>query len=121
MVIKQGELYWYTFPTPQGSEPMGRRPVLVIQNNICNQSRVNTVIVCPLTTNLKLAIAPGNILLNRGEGNLPRESVVNVSQVQSIDKSCLQEYIGALSSARIQEVINGLWQWLTPREPVKGK
>ncbi|MEW6423866.1 MAG: type II toxin-antitoxin system PemK/MazF family toxin [Bacillota bacterium] len=121
MVIKQGELYWYTFPTPQGSEPMGQRPVLVIQNNICNQSRVNTVIVCPLTTNLKLAIAPGNILLNRGEGNLPRESVVNVSQVQSIDKSCLQEYIGALPSARVQEVINGLWQWLTPREPVKGK
>ena len=101
---------------------MGRRPVLVIQNNMYNQSRVNTVIVCcSLTTNLKLTITPGNLLLNHGEGNLPRESVVNVSQVQSIDKNCLRKYIGSISSARVQEVINGLGQWLTPREPVKAK
>ncbi|NLX00965.1 MAG: type II toxin-antitoxin system PemK/MazF family toxin [Syntrophomonadaceae bacterium] len=119
MVINQGDIYWYTFPTPEGSQPMGRRPVVVVQNNICNQSRVNTVIICPLTTNLRLAIAPGNILLETGEANIPKQSVINVSQVQSIDKSSLGEYIGSLSMARIYELIKGLQMWLIPKEPVK--
>ena len=119
MVINQGDIYWYTFPTPEGSQPMGRRPVVVVQNNICNQSRVNTVIICPLTTNLRLAIAPGNILLEAREANIPKQSVINVSQVQSIDKSSLGEYIGSLSMARIYELIKGLQMWLIPKEPVK--
>lgn len=118
MVINQGDIYWYTFPTPKGSQTMGRRPVVVVQNNMCNRSKVNTVIVCPLTTNLRLALAPGNILLENGESNIPQQSVINVSQVQSIDKSFLGKYIGSLSTNRVHDVIRGLQIWLTPREPV---
>ncbi len=102
---------------PSGSEPGGRRPYVVVQNNLYNFSRISTVVACALTGNLRRESAPGNVLLNRGEGNLPRQSVVNISQVITLDKQVLSERIGTLSSRRIQEIISGLQLLLEPREP----
>ncbi|MCB0155563.1 MAG: type II toxin-antitoxin system PemK/MazF family toxin, partial [Anaerolineae bacterium] len=85
MVIEQGEIYWIDLGDPTGSSPGYRHPHVVIQNNIFNQSRINTVVVCVITSNLKRAEAPGNVLLNEGEGNLPKQSVVNVSQIFTVD------------------------------------
>ncbi len=101
---------------PSGSEPGGRRPYVVVQNNLYNFSRISTVVACAITGNLRRESAPGNVLLNRGEGNLPRQSVVNISQVITLDKQVLSERIGTLSSRRIQEVISGLQLLLEPRE-----
>ncbi len=101
---------------PSGSEPGGRRPYVVVQNNLYNFSRISTVVACAITENLRRESAPGNVLLNRGEGNLPRQSVVNISQVITLDKQVLSERIGTLSSRRIQEVISGLQLLLEPRE-----
>jgi mRNA interferase MazF len=116
MVIYQGDLYWIDVEEPQGSEPGYRHPHLVVQNNLFNQSRVRTVLVCPLTSNLRWANAPGNILLEKGEGNLTQQSVVNVSQVFVVDKSELDDYIGTLSQKRIQQVVDGVKLVIEPRE-----
>lgn len=89
---------------------------MVVQNNVFNQSRIRTVIVCPLTTNLKRADAPGNVLLGKGEGGLPTQSVVNVSQVFTVDKSQLDEYVGTLSTGRMREILDGILLALGPRE-----
>lgn len=101
---------------PSGSEPGYRHPHVVVQNNVFNQSRIRTVVVCPLTSNLKRADAPGNVLLNEGEGNLPKRSVVNVSQVFTVDKAQLSEYIGSLSPGRVREILDGILLVLEPRE-----
>jgi len=116
MVIYQGDLYWIDVEESQGSEPGYRHPHLVVQNNLFNQSRVRTVLVCPLTSNLRWANAPGNILLEKGEGNLTQQSVVNVSQVFVVDKSELDDYIGTLSQKRIQQVVDGVKLVIEPRE-----
>ena len=79
MVIKQGEIYWVDLAEPKGSEPGYRHPHIVIQNNLFNDSRINTTVVCSLTSNLNRAKAPGNVLLNKGEANLSKQSVVNIS------------------------------------------
>jgi len=115
--IEQGDIFWVDIDEPYGSEPGGRRPFVVVQNNMYNFSRIRTVVACAITTNLKREAAPGNVLLNRGEGNLPRESVVNISQVITLDRQILGERIGTLSSRRIQEIISGLRMLLEPREP----
>lgn len=86
-------------------------------NNLFNSSRIKTVIVCPLTSNLKRGQAPGNVSLEKGEASLPKQSVVNVSQVFTVDKAQLEEYIGTLSSNRIAEVLRGIQLVLNPREP----
>ena len=96
MVIQQGEIYWIDLGDPTGSSPGYKHPHVVIQNNIFNQSRINTVVVCVITSNLKRATAPGNVLLDEGEGNLPKQSVVNVSQIFTVDKRDLEEKIGTL-------------------------
>ena len=114
MVINQGDLYWLDLGEPQGSEPGFRRPYVVIQNNAYNSSAINTVIVCALTSNTRLAHAPGNVLLKQGEAGLPKESVVNVTQVYTVDKGALIEKIGALSKARVQQILEGLSRVLTP-------
>lgn len=106
--MHRGELWWATLPEPIGSEPGYRRPVLIIQDDAFNRSRIQTVIVVVLTSNLALAKAPGNVLLPRSATGLPRDSVVNVSQVITIDKVFLTERVGTLSSDRQDEVDEGL-------------
>jgi mRNA interferase MazF len=90
---------------------------VVVQNNVFNRSQIKTVVVCALTSNLKRANAPGNVLLEKEEGNLSKQSVVNVSQIFTIDKSQLDGYIGTLSSKRMREVLNGIKLVVEPREP----
>ena len=116
MVIRQGEIYWIDLGEPSGSEPGYRHPHIVIQNNVFNRSRINTVVVCVLTSNLKRAEAPGNVLLEEGEANLPKQSVVNVSQIFTVDKKDLVEKIGTVSPKRIEEILAGIKLVLEPRD-----
>jgi mRNA interferase MazF len=81
---------------------------VVIQDNVINRSRIGTVVICALTTNLKRAKAPGNVLLEAGEANLPRQSIVVVSQVSTIDKAQLGEYIGSLTRQRMDQILAGM-------------
>lgn len=116
MEIKQGDIYWVDIDEPRGSEPGFTRPFVVIQNNVVNKSRLNTVLVTALTTNLDRAKAEGNVLLNKGEANLPKQSVVVVSQTIAIDRSLLREKIGTLSKHRIEEIVAGIKLLIEPRE-----
>lgn len=116
MVINQGDVFWIDLGEPSGSGPGYRHPHVVIQNNLFNRSRINTVVVCALTSNLKRADAPGNVLLSPGEANLPKRSVVNVSQIFTVDKSDLVEKIGTLSRQRVREILDGIQLLLEPRE-----
>ena len=109
MVINQGDIYWIELEEPKGAEPGYSHPHVVIQNNVFNASKINTVIVCVLTSNLKRAQAPGNVLLEKGEGNLPKQSVVMVSQIFTVDKSQLGECIGTLSEQRVRQILEGLY------------
>lgn len=108
MVINQGDVFWINFINPTGSGPGFRHPAVVIQNNLFNRSRINTVVVCMITSNLIRAQAPGNVRLNRGEANLPKASVVNVSQIHTVDKGELFEKIGVLSPKRVQQILDGI-------------
>jgi mRNA interferase MazF len=108
MMIKQGDIYWVNLAAPRGSEPGYRHPCVVIQNDVFNASRINTVVVCALTTNQKRAQAPGNVALNKGEANLSEKSVVNISQVITVDKSDMRDKIGSLSPERIKDIIDGI-------------
>ena len=116
MVIKQGEIYWVDLGDPIGSEPAFKHPHIVIQNNLFNASNINTVVVCSLTSNLKRADAPGNVLLQKGEANLPKRSVVNISQIFTINKSELQEKIGKVSESKFTEILNGIKLITEPRD-----
>ena len=116
MVINQGDVFWVDLGDPSGSSPGYRHPHVVIQNNVFNQSRINTVLVCVLTSNLKRAEAPGNVLLAKGEGNLPRQSVVNVSQIFTVDKRGLVEKIGSLSRKQIHQILDGIRLLIEPRD-----
>ncbi len=115
MVIQQGDIYWIELEEPTGSEPGYNHPHIVIQNNVFNQSKISTVIVCVLSSNLKRADVPGNVLLDQGEGNLPKRSVVIVSQLFTVDKAQLSEYIGSLSRNRINQILAGIQLLLEPR------
>jgi mRNA interferase MazF len=114
--IKQGDVYWIDLDEPKGSEPGFRRPYVVVQNNIFNKSRINTVIVCSLTSNVKRAGMPGNVLLKKGEANLQKESVVNVTQVSTVDRLELDEKVGTLSSTRVHQILAGLKLVIEPKE-----
>lgn len=116
MNINQGDIFWVDLEDPKGSEPGYRHPHVVIQNNVFNKSKINTVVVCALTSNLKRATAPGNIVLRKGEGNLPKDSVVNISQVVTLNKSDLVEKIGSLSPKRIQQIVDGIKLLVEPRD-----
>ena len=116
MVIRQGDVYWIDMDEPSGSEPGFLHPYVVIQNNAFNWSCIQTVVVCTLTSNLKAARAPGNVLLAKGEGNLPKRSVVNISQISTVDKGRLVRRIGNLSKVRMEEVIRGIHLLLRPVE-----
>ena len=116
MVISQGDIYWVELGEPSGSEPGYRHPHVVVQNNLFNRSQIRTVVVCALTSNLKRANAPGNELLDANEGNLSKRSVVNISQVFTVDRDQLDEVIGALSPTRVREIISGINLLLQPRD-----
>jgi len=108
MVIERGEIWWADLPEPVGSSPGLPRPVLIIQSNNFNRSRINTVVIAVMTTNLKFANSQGNVLLTSRQSNLPKDSVVNVSQLFTIDESVLRDFIGALSAKKMEQVDNGL-------------
>jgi mRNA interferase MazF len=116
LTIAQGDIFWVDLGAPRGSEPGYRHPHLIIQNNVFNQSRINTVVVCALTSNLKRAAAPGNVLLKKGEANLPKDSVVNISQIITVNKTDLLEKIGSLSPGRLNSVLDGVKLVIEPRE-----
>jgi len=116
MVINQGDVFWVDLGEPSGSGPGYRHPHVVIQNNVFNRSRINTIVICALTSNLKRAQAPGNVLLKKGEANLPKQSVVNVSQISTVDKRDLVEKIGALSRQRIRQILGGIRLLTEPRD-----
>ena len=116
MVINQGDTFWVDLGEPSASEPGYRHPHVVIQNNVFNRSRINTVVVCALTSNLKLAKSPGNVMLEKGEANLPKQSVVNVTQVFTVNKRDLVEKIGALSRKRVNQILEGLQLVFAPRD-----
>ena len=106
--MERGEVWWASLDEPRGSEPGYRRPVVVISSNEFNQSKIQTVIVATITSNLRLAEAPGNLELRKKEGGLPKKSVVNVSQLLTLDKSFLTESIGKLSRRKILVLNEGL-------------
>ncbi len=106
--MKRGEVWWATLPSPSGSGPGFRRPVLVIQSDAFNESRISTAIVAVMTSNLALADAPGNARASKAESGLPKPSVVNVSQILTIDKALLTERVRPLSPAAMTRVDNGL-------------
>ena len=110
-------MYWVDLEEPRGSAPGYRHPHVVIQNNLFNHSRIQTVVVCALTSNLKHAGAPGNVMLDKNEGGLPKQSVVNVSQIFTVDKTQLSEYIGTLSAQRVRQILDGMRLVTEPREP----
>ena len=106
--MKRGEVWWATLPPPTGSGPGFRRPVLVIQSDPFNESRISTAVVAVITSNLALAEAPGNVRTSKAETGLSRPSVVNVSQVVTIDKTLLTERVRMLPSATLTRVDEGL-------------
>jgi mRNA interferase MazF len=104
----RGEIWWANLPDLVGSEPGYRRPVLIIQDDIFTQSRINTVIVVIITSNTQLAEAPGNVLLPQGASGLSKDSVANVSQILTINKTFLVERIGSLPDSLQEDVDEGL-------------
>ncbi|MCK5230164.1 MAG: type II toxin-antitoxin system PemK/MazF family toxin [Desulfobulbaceae bacterium] len=116
MVTEQGEIYWVDLGEPSGSEPGYLHPHIVIQNNLFNSSKINTVVMCSLTSNLNRGLSPGNVVLKKGEANLPQKSVVNITQIYTVDKNDLCEKIGKVNSERIKEIIRGIQLLIDPRE-----
>ena len=106
--MHRGEIWWATLRSPAGSEPGYRRPVLIIQSDDFNKSRINTVVIVILTANLHLKDAPGNVFLSKRSAKLPKDTVVNVSQVITLDKSFLTEHISSLSLDKMKHVDEGL-------------
>ena len=108
MVISQGDVCWAELPAPTGSGPGFRRPVVVVQGDALNRSRVATVVCVPLTSNLRWADAPGNVRLAARMTGLPRDSVANVSQIIALDRALLEERVGRASRAKRELVLSGV-------------
>ena len=106
--MQRGEIWWASLPIPKGSEPGYRRPVLVVQSDAFNRSRIGTVVVAPITSNVRLAAAPGNVLLRSRTSGLPKPSVVNVSQVLTVDRRMLAEPVRPLPKREMAAVESGL-------------
>jgi len=106
--MRRGDIWWAFLGTPQGSEPGYRRPVLIVQTNEFNESRIETVVVAVLSTNLNLAAAPGNQLVRKKESKLTRDSVINVSQIITINKSALTGRVSSIPGRRMAAVDEGL-------------
>lgn len=107
-VVRQGEIYWVAGEAQPGSEAGVRHPHVVVQDDVFNHSRIETVVMCALTSNQERASWRGNVLLEVGEANLPAHSVVEVSKVATIHKTALGEYIGALSAERVAQILAGM-------------
>lgn len=108
LAINQGDIYWVRLQALSESEPGIPHPHIVIQDNLFNHSRIDTVVACALTSNMTRASIPGNVLLEAGEANLPKQSVVEVSKVSTVDKTQLEEYIGSLTEQRINQILAGM-------------
>ncbi len=108
MVIERGEIWWAELPEPRGSEPGYSRPVIAVQSDDFNRSRIGTIVVVAITSNLRLAEAPGNVYLSRKTSGLPKDSVANVSQVITVDKRFLTSRVGRLASREFAAVEAGL-------------
>jgi mRNA interferase MazF len=108
VVISQGEIWWADLRPAKGSEPGFRRPVVVVQGDALNRSRLANVVCVPLTSNLKWADAPGNVLLAARSTRLPKDSVANVSQIVALDKAVLTERVGKLSAAKVELLLAGV-------------
>jgi mRNA interferase MazF len=108
MVIAQGHVYWANLPDPTGSGPGFRRPVLVVQGDAFNRSRIRTVVCLPLTSNLRWAEAPGNVMLPARATGLPKDSVANASQLVTLDRSLLTEEVSKLSKRQLELVLSGI-------------
>jgi mRNA interferase MazF len=106
--IRRGDIFWIELDEGHGSVPGVAHPYVVIQDDVFNRSRIPSVIVCALTSNSKRAHEPGNVLLDAGEGGLPKRSVLVVSQVSSVDKTTLGERIGSLSNERVEQILDGM-------------
>jgi mRNA interferase MazF len=107
--INQGDIFWIRAGNPDEPElGLFPHPYVVVQDNVFNHSRIHSVVVCALTTNLKQVNAPGNVLLEAGEGNLPKRSAVVVSKVSAVDKAQLGEYIGSLNEQRVKQILAGM-------------
>lgn len=107
-MVKRGEIWWADLPEPQGSSPGFRRPVLVVQADSFNQSKINTVIVAIVTSQMKYAESFGNVLLKAKSGGLPKDSIINISQLYTMDERFLHEYAGTLSDKKLEQVDKGL-------------
>ena len=108
MVIAQGDVWWADLPAPRGAGPGFRRPVIVIQSDSINRSRIETVLVVPLTSNLKWIDAPGNILLDAAATRLPKDSVAPTTQTLAIDRSALTDHVGKLSAEHLAKILDAL-------------
>jgi mRNA interferase MazF len=108
MVIRQGDVCWASLEDPVGSSPGFRRPVVIIQGDDFNASRIATTVVVPLTSNPRLAAAPGNVALAATRTGLPKDSVANVSQIVSVDRSILSERVGQLLEADLRRILTGI-------------
>jgi mRNA interferase MazF len=108
VVISQGEIWWADLPAPSGSGPGFRRPVVIVQGDALNQSRIATAICVPLTSNLKWALAPGNVSLSARLTGLPKDSVANVSQIISLHKSLLNERVSKLPRPKLELLFSGI-------------
>jgi mRNA interferase MazF len=106
--MKRGEIRWASLPAPAGSRPGFRRPVVIVQSNAFNASRISTVVVAAITSNLKLAEAPGNVRLSKRDSGLGKPSVVNVSQVITLDRELLSEPLRRVSDAMLRRIDDGL-------------
>lgn len=107
-MIRRGQIWWVDFGDPRGPEPAYRHPALVIQRDEVNDSKIDTVVVCVLTSNPRLAVAPGNTLLRRRQTGLPKDSVANASQLATVNKTDLDELVGSLPAAVMSSVDEGL-------------
>ena len=105
MEVNQGDIYWVRWDSPEDGAPGIPHPHVVVQENVFNHSRLTTVVACALTSNTARVSLPGNLLLEAGEGNLPRQSVVEVSKVTAVEKTRLGEFIGSLSEARVKQIL----------------
>jgi mRNA interferase MazF len=114
MVIQQGDVVWVDFPPPRGSAPARKRPAVVLQHDRFNRSRIQTTVVAAITSNLKYAALPGNVRLRKGEAGLSRPSVVNVTQISTVDNSYLIKVTGHLSDERLLEIWRGVRLVLEP-------
>lgn len=108
MVINRGEIWWADLPEPTGSAPGFRRPVIIIQSDIFNETKLNTAIVSTISTNLELAKMRGNVLLKKHQSGLPKDSVVNVTQLFALDRRLLLEYVETLSERKMEQIDKGL-------------